>query len=161
MQDYGFVNEGREGLVLDSSFAVCTVGGSGNHQFLSVSHYFAHALDMLSSFSSCSSIWLLPTVPGWVRPFSKASGLPLCFDLSGFSFALTFPSPLLSSEQSYIFLRTSGQRWILLPKLVCLGKSSGLSEVGWYVYEELRSKGNWTSWILNFRIGLPLDTSVY
>jgi len=71
VQDYGSVNEGREGLVQDSSFAVCTVGGSGNHQFFSVSLYFTHAPDMVSSFSSSSSfndafffICLLPTIPG-------------------------------------------------------------------------------------------------
>lgn len=54
----------------------------------------------------------------FLAEFDLSRRPPLRFDLSGFSFAVTFPS----SEQSYIFLRTLGHRWILLPNSSVFGK---------------------------------------
>lgn len=105
---------------------------------LTWSPHFPHALPFNNAFFS---IWLLPTIPGWVRPYSKAPALPLCFDLSGFSFAFTFPSPLLFFWAKLYILENFGTPLDSAPKLVHLGKSSGLSDVGQYAYEGTRSEG--------------------
>lgn len=168
MQDYGSVNEGREGLVLDSSFAVCTVGGSGNHQFLSVSLSISLMLLAWSPHffnDSFLSIFLIPAIAGSFRPFSKASRSSPVFWPVRFFVCSHIPLP---SSLIWAKLYILENFWTVLdsaPKLFSLGKSSGLFEVGGYVREELRSEGNWTpaSLILNLRTrrGLSLTKTVY